>query len=113
MSDAQAQLIAKALEMLGPKAVVTDRRDIEPWLSDWRGRVHGAAPALIAPASTDEMAAVVRLAADHRVPLVPQGGNTSMVAGATPPADGSAVLLSTRRINRIRSMSGDDRLAIA
>ena len=47
------------------------------------------------------------------MPLVPQGGNTGMAAGATPPADGSAVLLSMRRMNKIRSISAEDRLAVA
>src|SRR3954467_520875 len=113
MSDAEEQLIAKAAQQLGPKAVITDRKEIEPWVSDWRGRVHGATPAILAPASTDEVAAIVKLAAEHRVPLVPQGGNTGMSAGATPPADGSALLLSLRRMNRIRSISAEDRLAVA
>ena len=98
---------------MGRKAVITDRHEIEPWLSDWRGRVHGDAPAMLAPASTEEVAAIVRLAAEHRVPLVPQGGNTGMAAGATPPADGSAILLSLRRMNRIRSISAESRLAVA
>src|SRR3546814_12824131 len=52
------------------------------------------------------------LAADLSVPLVPQGGNTSMVGGATPPADGSALILSLRRMNHIRSLSPDDNLAV-
>ena len=111
--DAQAQLIAAARERLGPKAVVTDEREIEPWVTDWRGRVHGAAPAMLAPASTEEVSEIVRLAAQHRIPLVPQGGNTGMAAGATPPADGSALLLSMRRMNRIRSLSAENRLAVA
>jgi FAD/FMN-containing dehydrogenase len=110
---AAAQLIAQARDKLGPKSVITDPEEIEPWVTDWRGRVHGSAPAMLAPASTDEVIEIVRLAAAHRVPLVPQGGNTGMVAGATPPADGSAVLLSLRRMNRIRSVSADNRLAIA
>jgi FAD/FMN-containing dehydrogenase len=109
----QAQLIAAAGQKLGPKGVITDPQDIEPWVTDWRGRVHGAAPAILAPASTEEVAEIVRLAADCRVPLVPQGGNTGMAGGATPPGDGSAVLLSMRRMNRIRSISADNRLAIA
>jgi FAD/FMN-containing dehydrogenase len=113
MTDAEAQLIAEAERRLGPKAVVTDLREIEPWVTDWRGRVHGAAPAMLAPASTEEVAEIVRLAAEHRVPLVPQGGNTGMAAGATPPADGSALLLSMRRLNRIRSISAENRLAVA
>jgi FAD/FMN-containing dehydrogenase len=113
MNEGAAQLIDQLTRILGPKAVVTDPREIEPWVTDWRGRVHGAAPALLAPASTAEVAQIVRLAAEHRVPLVPQGGNTGMSAGATPPADGSAVVLSLRRMNAIRSISAENRLAVA
>lgn len=105
--------IEQAQHLLGPKGVITDQADIAPWVSDWRGRVHGAAPAMLAPKSTEEVAAIVKRAAEHRVALVAQGGNTSMSAGATPPADGSAVLLSLRRMNRIRSISPGDRQAIA
>jgi len=113
MTQDQSKMLAAAREKLGAKGVITDPTDLEPWLTDWRGRVHGAAAAMLAPASTEEVAAVVRLAAQYRVPLVPQGGNTGMAAGATPPPDGSALLLSLRRMNRIRSMSADDRLAVA
>jgi len=113
MSAGQDKLIEQAARKLGPKAVITDPREIEPWVTDWRGRVHGSAAAMLAPASTDEVAEIVRLAAEYRVPLVPQGGNTGMAAGATPPADGSALLLSLRRMNRIRSISADNRLAVA
>src|SRR5689334_11637529 len=113
MTDGEAQLIAEAERRLGPKAVITDPREIEPWVTDWRGRVHGASPALLAPSSTEEVAEIVRLAAEHRIPLVPQGGNTGMAAGATPPADGSAMLLSMRRMKRIRSISAENRLAVA
>lgn len=113
MNEGAAQLIDELTHTLGSKAVVTDPMEIEPWVTDWRGRVHGAAPALLAPASTAEVAQIVRLAAEHRVPLVPQGGNTGMSAGATPPADGSAVVLSLRRMNSIRSISAQNRLAVA
>ena len=111
--DAQAQLIAAAERALGPKGVITDPSEIAPWVSDWRGRVHGASPAILAPASTAEVAAMVKLAAAHRVPLVPQGGNTGMAAGATPAADGSQLLLSLRRMNRVRALSAENRLAVA
>ena len=111
--DAQGQMIAAAEQKLGPKGVITDAAEIEPWVSDWRGRVHGAARAILAPSLTEDVAEIVRLAAEHGVPLVPQGGNTGMAAGATPPADGSAILLSMRRMNRIRSVSAENRLAIA
>ncbi|HYX47451.1 MAG TPA: FAD-binding oxidoreductase, partial [Sphingomicrobium sp.] len=113
MTGGSPTLIAEAERRFGPKAVITDPKEIEPWVVDWRGRVHGSAPALLAPASTEEVAEIVRLAAENRVPLVPQGGNTGMAAGATPPADGSALLLSMRRMNKIRSMSAKDHLAVA
>ncbi|MCK0531129.1 FAD-binding oxidoreductase [Sphingobium agri] len=106
------EIIGRFAALLGPKGVITDPEDIAPWLTDWRGRFHGAAAAILQPSSTQEVAAIVSLAAELRVPLVPQGGNTSMVGGATPPQDGSALILSLRRMNRIRSLSPDDNLAI-
>ncbi len=112
-SQARAQLIENVRARCGPKAVITDSADIEPWLSDWRGRYHGRSDAILAPASTQEVAAVVALAAERGVPLVPQGGNTSMVGGATPPADGSALIVSLRRMNIIRSLDADAEIAIA
>jgi FAD/FMN-containing dehydrogenase len=113
MTDRPSDFIAAAAVRLGSKAVITDAREIEPWVTDWRGRVNGASQAMLAPASTDEVVEIVRLAAEHRVPLVPQGGNTGMAGGATPPADGSAVLLSMRRLRQIRSISAENRLAVA
>ncbi|MFB0872076.1 MULTISPECIES: FAD-binding oxidoreductase [unclassified Sphingobium] len=106
------QIIDRFAALLGPKGVVTDPADIDPWVHDWRGRYHGAAAAILSPASTPEVAATVALAAELGVPLVPQGGNTSMVGGATPPADGSALILSLRRMNRIRSLLPEDNLAV-
>ena len=113
MSDAQSSLIEKVRARFGPKAAITDSADVEPWLSDWRGRYHGKALAILSPASTEEVSEIVRLAAEHGVRLVPQGGNTSMVGGATPPADGSALILSLRRMNRLRSISAEHGVAIA
>lgn len=107
------ELIDRLARIVGPKGISTDPQDIAPWLTDWRGRFHGAAPALLSPANTDEVAAIVTLAAEAGVPLVPQGGNTSMVGGATPPADGSALILSLRRMNHIRSLSAADNVAVA
>lgn len=111
--DPIAAFLDEAAAVAGPSGLVTEAAAIEPWLTDWRGRVHGQARAILAPKSTAEVAAVVTLAAKHRVPLVPQGGNTGMVAGATPPEDASAVILSLRRMNRIRTIDPAARLAIA
>lgn len=111
--DQKAQLITAVRERFGPRAAITDAADVEPWLTDWRGKVHGRALAILAPSTAAEVAAIVGLAAQHHVPLVPQGGNTGMVGGATPPDDGSALILSLRRMNRLRSISAEANLAVA
>ncbi len=106
-------LIEQLSQMLGPKGVTSDADDMAPWLTDWRGRWTGRARALISPASTAQVAEVVRLTAAAQVPLVPQGGNTSMVGGATPDASGDALILSLRRMNVIRSMDSNANMAVA
>ena len=113
MDGPQAQLIDQVVARFGAKAAITDPADIALWLSDWRGRFHGASAAILSPTSTQEVAQTVRLAGELGVPLVPQGGNTGMVAGATPPEDGSALLLSLRRMSRIRSLDADANVAVA
>ena len=104
MNAAQQQLVDQVRARFGSRAAVTDAADIAPWLTDWRGRWTGASAALLQPGSTEEVAAIVELAAELGVALVPQGGNTSMVGGATPPADGSALLVSLRRMKRVREV---------
>jgi FAD/FMN-containing dehydrogenase len=101
-------LLDRLAERLGPKGFTADSHDLAPWLGDWRGWARGKAAALLSPASTAEVADVVRMAAEARVALVPQGGNTSMVAGAIPPAEGGALLLSLRRMRAIRALSAED-----
>jgi FAD/FMN-containing dehydrogenase len=113
MTPQQRNLVETVLSRFGPKTAITDADAIAPWLTDWRGRFHGITPAILAPASTEEVAAIVALAAASGVPLTPQGGNTGMVGGATPPVDGSALILSTRRMNRIRSVDAANGLAVA
>ncbi len=113
MTPAQDRLLAALSGLLPDRAIVTEPGDIAPWETDWRGRYHGRAPILFQPGATAEVAAIVTAAARERIPLVPQGGNTSMVGGATPPADGSAAILSLRRMNRVRSVDAEAGLAVA
>ena len=105
-------LLDKLADLLGPKGYSTDPALIEPWLTDWRGRYRGEAAAMLSPSSREEVAGIVALCSAEGVPLVPQGGNTSMVGGATPPAEGGALLLSLRRMNRIRSLDPEANLAV-
>lgn len=113
MNAAQTALLAALRPVLGDRGIITDPDLIAPWEIDWRRRFQGHAPAIIAPADTAEVQAVLRAAVEHRVPLVPQGGNSSMVGGATPPVDGIALILSTRRMNRLRRIDAEGGVAVA
>ena len=104
MTPAQAHLVEQLRARFGPKVALTEPGDVAPWLTDWRGRWHGASPALLQPDNVAAVAAIVALARESGVALTPQGGNSSMVGGATPPADGSSLIVSLRRLNAIRAI---------
>ncbi len=95
--------------ILGKRGLTTDPAAIEPWLTDWRGRYRGKALALASPASAAQVAALVVLAYEHGVPIVPQGGNSGMCGGATPDASGHALLLSLRRMDAVRAIDTEAR----
>ena len=84
--------------------VWTDPTETAGFLLDWRKRHRGAARAVVQPGSTEEVATLVRWCATHRIPLVPQGGNTGLTGGSVPDDSGQAVLLSLARMNRIRAI---------
>ncbi len=90
--------------VVGAAHVHTAGQEVDALSTDWRGLRRGRPLCLVLPATTGEVAAVVRLCAAAAVGIVPQGGNTSMVAGATPDASGRQVLLSLRRMARIRDI---------
>src|SRR5690606_33847675 len=102
----------QAAELLGQRGVTRDPDLMEPWLTDWRGRFHGAAIALASPETTEQVAALVKLCASHRIPGVPRGGNSGMSGGATPDQSGGALLLSLRRMNRIRKLDSQARQVV-
>jgi FAD/FMN-containing dehydrogenase len=112
MSSSRIILLEKLAAGLGPKGFTREPAAMAPWLEDWRKRYRGSAAAMLSPATTEEVAQIVRLCASERVALVPQGGNTSMVAGATPDREGECLLLSLRRLNRIRSVSAAGNSAV-
>ncbi len=96
--------------LLGPSGYRDDPEEIAPYLTDWRGRYTGTAAAMLSPATTAEVVEIVKFASAHRIALVPQGGNSGMVAGATPDQSGDSLLLSMRRMNKfvgIDAASGD------
>ena len=84
--------------------LITDPRDLEPFLVDWRRRYFGHAIAAAIPDTVEGVAAVVRWCAAHRVAVVPQGGNTGMSGAATPDDSGRSVVLSLARLKRVRAI---------
>jgi FAD/FMN-containing dehydrogenase len=101
-------LLGRLAAILGPCGLLTETADITPHLADWRALYQGQALAVARPASTEEVAAVVRLCAETGTPLTPQGGNTSMVGGATPDESGRHLVLTLSRMNRLRDLDPAD-----
>jgi FAD/FMN-containing dehydrogenase len=106
-------LINQLTTLIGEKAITTVAADIAPWQTDWRGRVTGDAIALISPTRCDQVQDVVRIAGEYGVPIVPQGGNTGMVAGAVPRPAERALILSLRKMNAIRTIDQEDNSLVA
>ncbi len=104
MTDIRAILRARLDAAVGGEQVLTDPADTAPFVSDWRGRYHGQALAVVRPGSTEQVAAVVRACAELGVPIVPQGGNTGQCGGATPDDRGNAIVVSLTRMNRVRAV---------
>ncbi|MFN7206568.1 MAG: FAD-binding oxidoreductase [Burkholderiales bacterium] len=92
------------ISLLGRDHVLTDETDKAAYLTDWRRRFSGQAQAVVRPASTQQVADIVRLCAQHQVPVVPQGGNTGLCGGATPDGSGNAIVLVLSRMNKIRAL---------
>jgi D-lactate dehydrogenase (cytochrome) len=96
-----SDFLSDCRNILGTGNVMTESGDMEPFLTDWRGRFTGRAIAVLRPGDTQEVAAVVALCARERVSIVPQGGNTGLVLGSVPDTTGNAVLVSLKRLNGI------------
>lgn len=101
-------LVDELRAAIGAAHVLIEDADTAPYLTDWRKRYRGKALAVVRPATTEEVARVVRLCAAARAPMVPQGGNTGLVGGGTPDASGQAVVVCVRRLNRVRAIDIDN-----
>jgi FAD/FMN-containing dehydrogenase len=97
-------LIDRIKAVVGPKGWSDDDATLAPQLIDWRRRYQGRTPLLVRPASTAEVTEVVRLSAEARVPIVAQGGNTSLCGGSIPSEAGDEILLNLSRLNRVRAI---------
>jgi FAD/FMN-containing dehydrogenase len=97
-------LIDRLRALVGADNVLTTAFDVEPHLVELRGLYHGATPAVVRPKTTEEVAAILRLADEFGVKIVAQGGNTGLVGGQTPSTAGDEIVLSLKRLDRIREV---------
>ncbi len=96
--------LARLMEAAGPGGFSQDPAVIAPHLREWRDRFVGNTPLLLRPASTDAVARIVTICNQTHTAIVPQGGNTGLVGGQIPNADGTEVLLSLARMNAMRNV---------
>ena len=97
------ELLNHLRKSVGAAHVLTEG-DLSAYEQDWRKREYGKCMAVVRPATTEEVAAVVKACAAASVSIVPQGGNTGMVVGSTPDRSGTQVVLSLTRMNRVRAL---------
>jgi len=97
-------LLDRLRAIVGERGLIIDTREQQPYVNDWRDQWHGRAAAVVKPANTEEVARVVTLLCEARVPMVPQGGNTSMCGGSVPDTTGSQVVINLSRLNKVREV---------
>ena len=99
------ELLEQLRTAVGAANVLTEG-NLSAYEQDWRRREHGKSLAVVRPANTLEVAAVVKACGAAGVSIVPQGGNTGMVVGSTPDDSGTQVILSLQRMNQVRTLDG-------
>ncbi len=99
--------------IFGSKRLVRDPALLAPFLREWRGRWHGAALCMVEPETAGEIAALTRLAGEAGLHIVPQSGNTGLAGGQIPFDAERAVLVSMRRMNKIRALDAANNVLTA
>ena len=103
--SANDTLIDTLRGIAGANNVLTDG-DLSAWEMDWRKRSRGKSLAVVRPANTAEVAAIVKACVAAGTSIVPQGGNTGLVVGSTPDESGTQVVLSLQRMQAVRGLDG-------
>lgn len=99
-------IVSTLRSLLGDDAVLTSATDVAPFAEDWRGRYKGNAACVALPSTTDQVAKLVGACREANVPLVPQGGNTSLCEGAVPAVgDTPWVIVNLTRMRRVREVN--------
>ena len=107
------QAIERFAALVGARHVLTGEAEMAPYLREWRDLFRGRARAVVRPGSTAEVAAVVAHARAQGVAIVPQGGNTGLVGGQIPVAEGREIILSLSRLDRVRDVDPEGNTMVA
>jgi FAD/FMN-containing dehydrogenase len=99
--------------IVGARHVLTDPDDVAPYCVEPRELYRGATQAVVLPGSTEEVAAILRLANETATPVVPQAGNTGLVGAQVPDESGREIVLSVARLDRIRDLDADGGTMVA
>lgn len=106
--------IARELQaIVGQAHVLTDSADTAAYLVDWTGQYRATALAVVRPATTAEVAALVKLCNTHNIAVVPQGGRTGLCGGGVPVAGRASIVVSLARMKAVRSIDIASRTLIA
>ncbi len=108
-----AQLLQHISDLIGAKHVLTHAEARQRYEEDATHQYQSTALAVVRPASTAEVATVVKLAHAAKVPIVPVGGNTGLSGGTWAGSSGQQIMLSLERMNQIRAIKTDSRMIIA
>ena len=91
LPELSKDILDKITKVVGAKGILINSTDMEPYLKESRGIFVGNSPAIIRPKSTTEVAAVVKICSEHKVAMVPQGGNTGLCGGGI--ASGEIIII--------------------
>ncbi len=98
------EILSKLAAIVGNKNLITDAGDQAPYLDEPRKKFHGKAAAIVLPQTTEQVSKVLHLANETDTKIVPQGGNTGLVGGQVPDDSGEQIVLSLKRLNKVRSI---------
>lgn len=100
--SARETALQQIKSLLGVSGVIDDPAAMQPHLVSWRNGWEGKAPFVALPSSTDQLSEIIKICHAHKIPVVPQGGNTGLVGGGIPSSAGDQIVINLLRMNKIR-----------
>ena len=99
-----ADTLGELKAAVGAGAWLESPEDVDPFLHDFRRLYRGATPLVLLPRSVEEVARILAICNREEAAIVPHGGNTSYCGAATPGESGTEIVLSMRRLNKVREV---------